>query len=84
MNYILDGRYMTSKEEAHRYLAEALGLPAYYGKNLDALSDCLGEMKVGTEIQLHYAEEMQAALGTYGERLVRVFQEAKNLNFMKK
>ena len=27
----------------HDALAEAFGFPAYYGRNLDALNDCLGE-----------------------------------------
>ena len=26
----------------HDALAEAFGFPAYYGRNLDALNDCLG------------------------------------------
>lgn len=30
--------------DAHRALKEALGFPAYYGNNLDALHDCLTEM----------------------------------------
>ena len=31
-------------EKAHRDLAEALNFPAYYGKNLDALYDCLTDL----------------------------------------
>ena len=34
---LLDCRLMTGREEAHTYLARKLELPAYYGKNLDAL-----------------------------------------------
>ena len=32
------------KKNGHDYLMEALKLPKYYGKNLDALYDCLCEM----------------------------------------
>ena len=32
------------KENGHDYLADALNLPDYYGKNLDALYDCLTEI----------------------------------------
>lgn len=32
----------------HRDLAAALGFPDYYGKNLDALNDCLGEVATYT------------------------------------
>ena len=35
----LDGNLI--KQRGHDYLAEALNLPDYYGKNLDALYDCL-------------------------------------------
>ena len=31
-------------EKAHADLAKALDFPAYYGKNLDALHDCLTEL----------------------------------------
>ena len=35
----LDGKLI--KKDGHEYLMEALDLPEYYGKNLDALYDCL-------------------------------------------
>lgn len=38
----IDGKLI--KEEGHDYLMEVLNLPDYYGKNLDALYDCLCEM----------------------------------------
>jgi RNAse (barnase) inhibitor barstar len=50
----LDGKLI--KEEGHDYLMEALNLPDYYGKNLDALYDCLCEMEC--EIELINSEEV--------------------------
>ena len=44
MKYILDGKKMVSREETHVYLKETFGFPDYYGKNLDALHDCLTEI----------------------------------------
>ena len=44
----LDGKLI--KKQGHDYLIEVLNLPDYYGKNLDALYDCLCEMSL--EIQL--------------------------------
>ena len=32
------------RQAAHAYLAESFGFPVYYGKNLDALYDCLTEL----------------------------------------
>ena len=44
----LDGNLI--KQRGHDYLAEALNLPDYYGKNLDALYDCLTEMSCEIEL----------------------------------
>ena len=41
---ILDASKMVSRQEAHRYLKEQLAFPDYYGKNLDALYDCLTDL----------------------------------------
>jgi RNAse (barnase) inhibitor barstar len=48
----LDGKMIN--ENGHDYLMEALELPDYYGKNLDALYDCLCEIEC--EIELVNAE----------------------------
>ncbi len=50
----LDGKLI--KEDGHDYLMEALNFPDYYGKNLDALYDCLCEIKC--EIELVNSEEV--------------------------
>jgi len=44
----IDGKLI--KEDGHDYLMEVLNLPDYYGKNLDALYDCLTE--IDCEIEL--------------------------------
>lgn len=44
----LDG--ISIKERGHDYLAEALSFPDYYGKNLDALYDCLCEISCKIEL----------------------------------
>ena len=77
MKYILDGKKMVSREEAHAYLKETFGFPDYYGKNLDALHDCLTEQKE-VEIEVQHEEEMLAALGKYGEKLMQVLDDVKN------
>jgi RNAse (barnase) inhibitor barstar len=53
---ILDGQYLLEKETSHVYLQEKLNLPEYYGKNLDALYDCLCEME--EEIELINPEDV--------------------------
>lgn len=75
MKIILDGKKMTSKEEAHAYLKETLDLPPYYGRNLDALYDCLTERR-DLEIEVQDADRMLQALGSYGEKLLEVLRES--------
>ena len=47
MDFTLDALKLNERKQAHEYLAEAFGFPEYYGKNLDALYDCLSEMNIG-------------------------------------
>ncbi len=63
--YIIDCALMTDRESFHDYLAQALQLPDYYGRNLDALHDCLGEL-TPCQVTLRNLPAL-AALGEYGE-----------------
>ena len=45
MEIILDGRTVDSRETLHQRLSELLHLPVWYGRNLDALHDCLTELR---------------------------------------
>ena len=46
----LDGKLI--KKEGHDYLKRIFNFPDYYGKNLDALYDCLTDIGVETEVRL--------------------------------
>ena len=46
MEFTIDAQMLNERETAHRYLAEVFSFPDYYGKNLDALYDCLSEMNI--------------------------------------
>lgn len=74
VKYEIEGQAMVSREKAHDELARALCLPAHYGRNLDALWDCLGDMQ--GEIVLHGVETMLEQLGPYGKKILAVLSEA--------
>lgn len=42
---ILDGNILADETRCHDYLKEMLELPDYYGKNSDALHDCLTDLQ---------------------------------------
>lgn len=63
MTYTLDGAAMTSPEILHDYLVEAFALPAYYGRNLDALWDLLSARSRPYTIHLHNPRLGEIQLG---------------------
>ncbi len=72
--YKLDFSGITSREELHDYLAKKLELPEYYGRNLDALYDCLSEMPL-CMISLYHLEALEC-LGDYALSFVETMEEA--------
>lgn len=69
---ILDGKVIGNKEMLHDVLAESLGFPDWYGRNLDALHDCLTDVKEETEIRLRNESVLIAQLGNYAAALSKV------------
>ena len=78
MRVILDCEKLSSRRPAHKYLQENLGFPEYYGKNLDALFDCLTELS-DCAIVLRGKDEL-ARSGGYGARVLRVLEDAARAN----
>ena len=75
---LLDCAEMTDRAAAHEYLADMLSLPGYYGRNLDALYDCLCEMPPCRVIFVNaYIMEQP---GNYGQALLDTFFDAAESN----
>ena len=72
---ILDGGRLGSREEIHAQLKEKLNLPDYYGGNLDALNDCLGERSERELIVIQNAGAFVRECGPYGLKLLEVFAD---------
>lgn len=80
--YLLDGRDMTNRETAYAVIARTLHFPEWFGGNLDALADCLGEMKKNSEVIFLHTEALDAQLGDYGEKLLACFRDcAREVGF---
>lgn len=77
---VIDGGKMPTRKEAHAYLAERLMFPEYYGANLDALSDCLSEIREETNIVIYRYAKMEEALGSYAESIMKVITHAAEEN----
>ena len=55
MKVVLDAEKMQTREAAHAHLKEMLELPEYYGRNLDALYDCLSDID-DVEVEIQHGE----------------------------
>jgi len=80
MKIKLEAREFKTRESAHKYLKEILDLPEYYGENLDALYDCLGEVYKETLFIIPEKIADKEHLGEYGETMIRVFKDAAEEN----
>ena len=76
----LDLKKMTSIPGMHKYLQRVLALPDYYGKNLDALYDCLSTYPEPLTVEVPQAVGESKYLGDYGKQLLQVFQDAAEDN----
>lgn len=76
----ISGKRMLSIESTHRYLKRQLALPDYYGANLDALWDLLSTKSDPVEISLKHLAVLRHNLGDYGDKLIKVFEDAERTN----
>ena len=75
---ILDGSRMGDRDAMHAELKQKLGLPDYYGGNLDALNDCLGERRERELIVIRDFADFAEGCGAYGMKLLRLFNDNGN------
>ena len=80
MRVVLHGSVIESKAMLHDRLQEALQLPAYYGRNLDALFDVLTERSEETELVITQWEALAEHLGHYAAALMDTLYDAAKEN----
>lgn len=79
-NILLDGRTFVDKATTHTLLKEKLDLPKHYGRNLDALWDCLTTDFTEKIITVQHPQAIEENLGRYGKSLLQLFDEVKEYN----
>ena len=57
---ILDGKLM--EKNPHEYIKNKLNFPDYYGSNLDALYDCLGDISTKCKITIINSQNLDSSL----------------------
>lgn len=72
---ILLGSMLTEVEKAHTYLAEELDFPDYYGRNLDALYDCLTDLR-----DIRIKIDVDGTDNECLDRILQVFEDAAEEN----
>lgn len=76
MEVYLDGRALDSREALHQALSALLAFPAYYGKNLDALHDCLTDLSEPSELVLRGEAALSGLLGRRADAFRRVLRDS--------
>lgn len=69
----LDGARLCRRREAMELLGQALGLPEWWGRNLDALHDCLTEPR---PVRLEICNRAAMEESFFGRRLLLVLENS--------
>lgn len=77
---IIDGNEIISMSDIHSIFAEELDFPEWYGKNLDALYDCLGDVTEEVEIIFENTDELEENLGISFKKLMRLLEDVSSEN----
>lgn len=77
MKVIINCENLQNRKQAHEYLAQMLDFPEYYGKNLDALFDCLTELNDCTIV---LTGEEALSENSYGAKVRKVMEKAAKSN----
>ncbi len=77
--YVVDFSGIKYYGEIHEILKEAFDFPDYYGKNLDALWDCLTDM-VGRQnnVEIYGLSVIRGLFDDTADELISIFREWKH------
>lgn len=70
----LEGNLLKNRDEAMEFLGRALYLPEWWGRNLDALHDCLTDLDRPVKLVLRDRAELESS--PFGRSLLRVLRDS--------
>lgn len=70
----LEGRLLRDRESAMTFFERALPLPEWWGRNLDALHDCLTDLDRPVKLMLRGRAELEST--PFGRVLLRVLRDS--------
>lgn len=80
MTVTIDCSEIRENADLHRVFSSQLHLPGFYGKNLDALYDCLTSLPQKTTLNLLHTQSLIDNLGPYGRAAINVIAQAEREN----
>ena len=81
MKYLLlDVGSLSSRDALHDFFARELSLPSWYGRNLDALHDCLTSITEDTVLSVIRMEDALPEMEQYCRLLLRMLTDSAEEN----
>lgn len=77
---IINGKQIKDREMLHGILAELPGVPDWYGRNLDALHDCLTDIQEEMLILIQNENDLTLHLGNYAAAFLNVLAASAEEN----
>ncbi len=79
-NFVIDFSNCKNDDDLHELLKEKLDFSYFYGKNLDALWDCItGDMYLPTYVTIGGFRHLPKDLRTSVEEIIRIFKRAETM-----
>ncbi len=76
----IDGEKIETKSQVNNLFVKELGFPVYCGNNLDAIGDCLDEIKTPVTINFINRERMKIKFGRFATVLSQMLKLAAKHN----
>ena len=75
---ILDGTSIKTEPDFHKAMSDLLDFGPYYGRNLDALKDRLGnDVERPVKITWINSSYSKSCLGDYFNKIIQIFEQTK-------